>query len=156
MENSLFTKLLEIINNEREDFEILVNADNILGLNVSVDDILNYLEYCFEETTLKVQLKGNIIITDGDILSILKIIHDMIYYEDNYILYINENNMGTIAYLISRVNSILEEFEINTLIKVDYSRNYNKYLDKYVNIVGNENFVNMVKLDFKDYNSIIV
>ena len=155
MKSRVFEKLLEIISKEKESFATLLNADNILGLNVTYDEIINYLEYSYEETTLKVELKNNILITEGDILSILKIIHDLEYYQGNFILYINDDNIGTITYLVSRANKIYKLLDIDVKIKIDYSENYNKYADDFVTIIGSEDFVNTSYKDFKEYNLII-
>lgn len=156
MNNVIYKKLLTIIKDEKESFDMLIEADNILGLNVTSDDISNYLEFTSNEKILNSPIVGNIIITEGDILSILKIIHDIVFYEGEYILYINDDNLGTNTYLVSRANKIYQELDINVKITIDYSENYNAHLNSLVTIVGSENFVRTASNDFKNFNQAIV
>lgn len=153
--NKIYEKLLEIIISDRESFELLISVDNVLGLNVTSEDIINYLEFNTNSNTLNAPLVGNVIITEGDVLSVLKIIHDIVNYSGEYILYINEDNLGTITYLISRANMIYKNLGFNVNIKLDYSENYNAYLNNLVTIIGSENFVNTAILDFTNANKII-
>ena len=83
MNNNIYKRLLEIIKGEEEDFKTLVDADNILGLNVTPEDIINYLEFTQDEKVLNDSIIGNILITEGDILTVLKIIHDIVNYSGN-------------------------------------------------------------------------
>lgn len=156
MNNDIFMNLLNKIMEEKESFDMLIDADNILGLNVSSEDIINFLEFNNSSELLSNSIVGNIIITEGDILSILKLIHDLVYYEGEYILYINNDNIGTITYLVSRANQIYKNFNIDVSITIDYSDNYNKHLDEQVTILGSSNFVNTAYADFKKYHLIVV
>lgn len=152
----IYKRLLEYINNEKESFETLISADNVLGLNVTSEDIFNYLEFHSNGRELNSPIIGNIIITEGDILSVLKIIHDITNYNGEYILYINEDNIGTITYLVSRANMIYKEFSINVNIRLDYNENYNAYVNNLVTIIGSEEFVNTAGDDFPSGNKIVV
>ena len=152
--NNIYPKLLEIISEEKESFDMLISADNILGLNVTSEDIISFLEFTNSETIINSPIIGNVIITEGDILSVLKIIHDLVYYNGEYILYINEDNLGTITYLVSRANIIYKEFNINVHIDIDYNENYNKYLNNLVTIIGSEDFVETAGIDFSNANKI--
>jgi len=154
MNNNLYKRLLEFISEERESFDMLIEADNTLGLNVTSEDIINFLE--FSNDLSKNVLAGNIIITEGDILSILKLIKDLMYYEGEYTIYINDDNLGTNTYLISRANKIYKELNINVEIKIDYSDNYNSYINNLVTLYGSENFVETANIDFPNANKIIV
>lgn len=154
--NSIYKKILEIINAEKEAFDTLISADNVLGLNVTSEDIINYLEFVSDDNSLSGPIIGNVIITEGDILSVLKIINDLKNNTGEYILYINDDNLGTITYLISRANMIYKEFGLNLIIKIDYSDNYNAYLDTLVTIIGSLEFIEESKLDFSNANHIIV
>ena len=153
---NIYIKLLEKIINEKESFDLLTDTDNTLGLNVTSEDIINYLEFSREGNELNGPLIGNIIITEGDILSILKIINDLKNYCGEYILYINNDNAGTITYLVKRANEIYKELEINVFIKIDYSDNYNAYLNELVSIIGSEEFILESEADFSNANHIIV
>ena len=154
--NNIYPRLLQFISEERESFDMLIEADNVLGLNVTSEDIINFLDFTTAETIIPFPCLGNIIITEGDILSVLKIIHDITRYEGEYILYINEDNIGTITYLVSRANMIYKELGLNLNIKIDYSENYNSYLNELVNIVGSEDFVETASLDFTNVNKVII
>ena len=81
MNNDIFMNLLNKIMEEKESFDMLIDADNILGLNVTSEDIINFLEFNNSSELLTNNIVGNIIITEGDILSVLKLIHDLVYYE---------------------------------------------------------------------------
>ncbi len=153
---NIYKKLLTVINNEYEAFQTLVNADNSLGLNVTCDDIINYLEFSPQYMFSDSPIAGNILITEGDILSILKIFHNLINYEGEFILYINNDNPGTITYLVTKMNEIYKNLNINIVIKIDYSNNYNDYLNSLVTIIGSEEFVETAKKDFKNANQVIV
>jgi len=154
MNNNLYKRLLEFISEERESFDMLIEADNTLGLNVTCEGIFNFLEFLNDLS--KNVLAGNIIITEGDILSILKLIKDLMYYEGEYTIYINDDNLGTNTYLISRANKIYKELNINVEIKIDYSDNYNSYINNLVTLYGSENFVETANIDFPNANKIIV
>ena len=52
MNNNVYRRLLEIIKSEEEDFKTLVDADNIFDLNVTSEDILNFLEFTQTENVL--------------------------------------------------------------------------------------------------------
>ncbi|MBE6156507.1 MAG: hypothetical protein E7161_02055 [Firmicutes bacterium] len=156
MANDFYIKLLKYISQEREAFNILVATDNALGLNVTSDDIINYLEFFGDNNNFQSSLIGKIIITEGDILSTLRIIYDIKDYQGEYTLYINKDNVGTNAYLVSRANQIYKELGLNLNITIDYSDNYNKYLNDLVTIVGSETFVNTASIDFTNANKIIM
>ena len=156
MNNDIFNYLLNKILEEKNDFELLVEADNILGLNVKSEDIINYLEFNNNEELLNNKIIGNIIITEGDIISVLKIIHDLVYYEGEYLLYINDDNIGTISYLVSRANDLYNKFELNVKININYDDNYNKFLHEQVTIIGSSEFVNTAYIDFDNYQLIVV
>lgn len=156
MNNIIFQRLLSIINNKKEEFNTLVEADNINNLNVTSEEVINYLEFTTNELLLKGPIVGNIIITEGDVLSILKIIHDLVNYEGEYLLYINDDNIGTITYLITLANKIYEELNLNIKITLDYGKNYNKYLNELVTIIGSNNFVETASHDFTNTNLIIM
>ena len=154
--NSVYQRLLKIINSEVNDFKTLVNVDNVLGTGVTSEEILNYLEFTQDGYVLNAPIVGNILITEGDILSILKIIHDIINYTGKYILYINDDNIGTNTYLVKLANKIYKELNINVVLEIDYSKNYNKYLNELVTIIGSDNFVKTVSYDFPNANQIII
>ena len=156
MNNKLYPLLLNYIGEEREAFESLISADNILGLNVTSDDIINFLEFTNEEEVLKSPIIGNVIITEGDILSVLKVVNDIVKYEGEYTLYINGNNLGTVTYLVSRVNMIYKKYNLNINLILDYSDNYNNYLSTMVTIIGSQDFVDTAGMDFTNANRIIV
>ena len=147
MNNNVYKRLLEIIKSEAADFKTLVDADNIFDLNVTSEDILNFLEFTQAENVLNAPIVGNILITEGDILSVLKIIHDIANYSGRYILYINDDNLG---------NKIYQELNINIILEIDYSKNYNRYLNELVTIIGSEDFVKTASIDFPNANQIII
>ena len=154
--NSVYKRLLEIIKSEENDFKTLVDADNILGTSVTSEEILNYLEFTQDENVLNAPIVGNILITEGDILSILKIIHDIVNYSGKYIIHINDDNLGTNTYLVKLANKIYQELKVNVILEIDYSKNYNKYLNDLVTIIGSDNFVKTVAFDFPNANQIII
>jgi len=154
MNNIIYKSLLEYISEDREDFETLLSADNTLGLNVTSDEIISFLE--FSTNNQKNVIMGNIIITEGDILSVLKLVSDLKDYEGEFILYINEDNVGTITYIIKRINEIYESINLNINIKIDYSKNYNNYLNSIVTIYGSKDFIETTKVDFPSANKVIV
>ncbi len=154
--NGMFIRLLECINNDREAFDLLVKADNTLGLDMTTEDIINYLEFTNVNSLLSKELTSHIIITEGDILSVLKIVHDIVSYRGDYILFINEDNAGTITYLVNKSNDIYGEYNLDVKINIDYSANYNRYVDSSVDIIGSEIFVKTASKDFNNPNLIIV
>lgn len=156
MNNSIYKRLLNKIIEENESFSMLIDADNVLGLNVTVEDIINYLEFASDDNSLNGPILGNIIITEGDILSILKILNDLKNNTGEYIIYINNDNIGTVTYLVSRANKIYKDLGLELAIKIDYSDNYNEYLESLVTVIGSEAFIKESELDFNNANHIIV
>ena len=154
--NNVYKRMLEIIKSEEADFKTLVNADNVLGNSVTSEEILNYLEFTQDENVLNAPIVGNILITEGDILSILKIIHNIVNYSGKYIIHINDDNLGTNTYLVKLANKIYQELKVNVVLEIDYSKNYNKYLNELVTIIGSDNFVKTVSYDFPNANQIII
>ena len=154
-EKFIYKNLLAMIELEQENFSILVDADNVLGLNVTSEEIINYLEFANNENTLDRQIIGNKIITEGNVLSILKIINDLRNYIGEYLLYINNDNCGTITYLVNCANKIYKTLGINVHINIDYSLNYNIYLNSEVTIIGTSEFILSSKKDFVNYQEII-
>ena len=148
MNYSVYKILLNMILEEEDNFKILLNADNTLGLNVTYDEVINYLEFASDEASLSGPIIGSVIITEGDILSILKIINELKKYEGEYILYINGDNLGTITFLVNTVNYIYENLGIKVRIKIDYNNNYNEYVDNLVTIIGSESFILETEIDF--------
>ena len=147
MNNGIYDVLLEYLTNDLENFSKLLNLDNPLGLGPTVDDILEYLEFTNTETVL---------ITEGDILSVLKIVHDISFLEGDFLLYINAENEAIISYLIKIVNKIFIDYDLKLRIKIDYDLNYNAYKDAPVTIIGSEEFVNTAGKDFQNKEIIIV
>ena len=156
MSNNIYKRMLEIIKSEEEDFKTLVDADNILGLNVTPEDIINYLEFTQDENVLNESIIGNILITEGDILTVLKIIHNIVNYSGKYIIHINDDNIGTNTYLVKQANKIYQELNLNVALEIDYSKNYNKYLNELVTIIGSDDFVKTVSMDFPNAKEIII
>ena len=154
--NNVYKRLLEIIKSEEGDFKILVDADNVLGTGVTSEEILNYLEFSQDENSLNSPIVGNILITEGDILTILKIIQDIVNYSGKYIIHINEDNIGTNTYLVKLANQIYQKLNLNVILEIDYSKNYNKYLNELVTIIGSDNFVKTVAGDFPNAKRIII
>ena len=156
MKNSIYKRLLEFVMEEKEDFDMLISADNVLGLNVSSEDIINFLDFSIFENALNAPILGNVLITEGDILSVLKIIEFLQNYSGEYTIYINEDNLGTNTYLISRANMIYKEYGLELNIKIDYGKNYNQYINSLVTIIGSDNFIKEAKQDFSNANCIVV
>ena len=153
----IYRKLLDYLKEEEEAVKILINADNELGLLPTYDEVVEYLEYSFEEKTLSGPLVGNIFLTEGDILSTLKIVHDLVNSpEGKYTLFINEMNIGLNTYIVDKVNKIYDEYNLDLKINLDYRKNYNQYLNSLVTIVGSEDYVMTASKDFKNANQIIV
>lgn len=156
MSYGIYKELLLKITEEINSFQILVDADNVLGLNVSADDIISYLEFFIGREALSSPIVGNILITEGDILSVLKIINDISYQKGEFTLFINNDNVGTITYLVSRANKIYQNMNLNVKINIDYSDNYNNYLNELVNVIGSKDFIETTSKDFSNCNQIIV
>lgn len=156
MNNAIYKRLIGYINEENDAFKTLVDTDNVLGLNVTVDDIMNFLEFTNAELTLSGPLVGKVLITEGDVVTILKIIHDLPAYEGEYTLFINGDNIGVITYLVDRTNKIYDDLKCNVKINIDYSDNYNNYLNSLVTIAGSDDFVKSAAKDFKECNQIIM
>jgi len=155
MKNNINARLLEIILNDKDNFEILITADNELGINVTSNEIINYLEFS-KDSFINDKINGNTIITEGDILSVLKTINILKNYAGNYTIFINDDNLGTITYLIKIANMIYEENGLNVKLVVDYSDNYNSYLNTPVTIIGSETFIKECKSDFENAHTINV
>lgn len=154
--NSVSSNLLSKILLEKEDFDMLINADNVLGLNVTSEDIINYLEFTTTDQVITSPIIGHSIITEGDILSILKVVLSLSKYEGTYKLFINEDNMGTNAYLVSRANNCYKDLNLNVDIDLDFSENYNKYVNEMVTLVGSKDFIETASKDFNNPNQIII
>ena len=156
MNNGIYGVLLEYLTNDLENFSKLLNLDNPLGLGPTVDDILEYLEFTNTETVLDQEIHNKVLITEGDILSVLKIVHDISFLEGDFLLYINAENEAIISYLIKIVNKIFIDYDLKLRIKIDYDLNYNAYKDAPVTIIGSEEFVNTAGKDFQNKEIIIV
>lgn len=145
MRVELIKKLLEYISTEREPLEILLKSDNEYE-PVCISDITNSLVSIANEEPL--EIKNKKLLTEGDILTILRIICSLISYTGDYILFINETNMGFITYIVDRANTIYESLNLNVKINIDYSKNYNSYLASTITLIGSEDFINTSKPDF--------
>ncbi len=156
MNNGIYDVLLEYLTNDLENFSKLLNLDNPLGLGPTVDDILEYLEFTNTETVLDKEINNKVLITEGDILSVLKIVHDISFLEGDFLLYINAENEAIISYLIKIINKIFIDYDLKLRIKIDYDLNYNAYKDAPVTIIGSEEFVNTAGKDFKNKELILV
>lgn len=157
MENSFYDRMLDVISGEREAFDILVSADDVNGYGVKSSEIINFLEYSSnEQFMLKDKIFGNILITEGDIMSILLILNDLCSYNGEYLLYINNTNMGTITYLVKVANHIYESVGLNVHLQIEYSKNYNNYINEDVSIVGCEELVMAASKDFNNPKKIII
>lgn len=154
--NEIYNNILEIINKNRKSFDIVVSADNLNELNITSEEIINFLEYSVKEEYLSDEIKTKVIITNGNVLCTLKIIHDLAFEEGNYILFINEENVSINYFFVDIVNVIYRKLKINVQIKLDLNINYNKYLDKDVTLIGDETFINEAKNDFQNVSTIIV
>lgn len=151
----IYDKLLVVIQNNYDDFIRLVNADNTLGLNTTPEEIIDFLEFASDDLEVG-EITSNIIITEGDILSILKVIGILTSYSGNYIIYINEDNINTNTFFIRIANMLYFKLGVNIKLKVDYSKNYNDYLEEKVMLIGSKNFASYAHDDFREVNEIIV
>ena len=155
MNNEIYNRLLEYIKLEKEAVDTLIRADNVLGLNVFSEDIINFLEFSSVEKFSGI-IVGNILITEGDIISVLCIINLIANYNNEFILYINGDNEGINTYLVNRANMIYKELGLNVQLKIDYSENYNRYINELVNIIGSREFILECTNDFPNSNKIVM
>ena len=156
MNNSIYKNLLLKIIEEKQGFDVIINADNVLGLNVTSEDIINYLEFAPDTNSLNGLIVGNIIITEGDVLSIIKLINDLKIYTGEVTLYINDDTIGTNTYLAKTATDIYNNLELDLKIVVDYSNNYNAYVKSMVTIIGSKTFIEECENDFTNANKIVV
>ncbi len=152
--NEIYNKLLEIINSHKDEFKSIIDLDNKYGFGLTSDEIINFLEFSINEDYLKKEIKTNIIITNGDVYTTLKIIHDLAFETGKYFLFINNNNIASNYYFVSMANKIYENLELDVEIQLDMNLNYNKYLDKEVTLIGSKNFISEAKNDFSKVNII--
>ena len=95
---------------------------------------------------------GNIIICDGDVYNTLKIINDLAFLKGNFIL-LTKGNIND--YFIKRANNIYQDLNISVTLELKNIEDYSLYLDSYLTIIGNEEFVLKIKDSFKYSNYII-
>ena len=95
---------------------------------------------------------GNIIISDGDVYNTLKIINDLAFLKGNFIL-LTKGNIND--YFIKRANNIYQDLNLNVSLELKNIEDYSLYLDSYLTIIGNEEFVLRIKDSFKYSNYII-
>ena len=67
-----------------------------------------------------------------------------------------DDNLGTITYLVKLANKVYQELNINVVLEIDYSKNYNRYLNELVTIIGSDDFVKTTSIDFPNANQIIL
>lgn len=146
MNNELTKELLKQIDTDRESLNIILENDRIYN-PLKLDDLIRLI-YTNKDSFLT--FNGHTLLTEGEIESIIKIIISLTQHEGNYILFINESNVGTITYLIKKTNKIYETLGINVFIEIDYSKNYNYYMNNHVTLIGSNDFVNTSKHDFLD------
>ncbi len=154
--NDFYEKLLIKIEDNIDNFKTLISLDNALGNNFNIEDIINFLKFPKDFNFISDKIIGNILITEGDIFTIIKLLQKLSNLEGNYILYINNFNEATNSFLVMISNKIYKEMNKNINITIDYDQNYNKYLNEMVNIIGSEEFVNTAKKDFSHYNEVII
>ena len=95
---------------------------------------------------------GNIIISDGDVYNTLKIINDLAFLKGNFLL-LTKGNIND--YFIKRANNIYQDLNLNVSLEFKNIEDYSLYLDSYLTIIGNEEFVLRIKDSFKYSNYII-
>ena len=95
---------------------------------------------------------GNIIISDGDVYNTLKIINDLAFLKGNFLL-LTKGNIND--YFIKRANNIYQDLNLNVSLELKNIEDYSLYLDSYLTIIGNEEFVLRIKDSFKYSNYII-
>lgn len=95
---------------------------------------------------------GNIIISDGDVYNTLKIINDLAFLKGNFLL-LTKGNIND--YFIKRANNIYQDLNLNVSLELKNIEDYSLYLDSYLTIIGNEEFVLKIKDSFKYSNYII-
>ena len=151
MNSLIFAKLLEYIYNDGDAFDTLLRLDKI----EEKDNIIAFLN---SRNSLLVTspIIGNRILTEGDIYMTLRIINSLYLYQGEYILFINDENKATNAYLVKRANDIYTSLGLDTTINIDYAKNYNKYLESYVTLIGSEDFILTSRADFPYGNYIII
>ncbi len=154
--NEIYNKLLEIIGEDPQEFQTVVNADNPAGIGITCEELWDFLEFSINEDYLNKEINSSILITNGNVYTTLKIIHDLAFKTGNFIIYINENNVSTNYYFMKMANKIYEKLGLNVQIRADLSRNYNKYLDQSVTLIGSESFMREAKKDFSNANVIII
>lgn len=95
---------------------------------------------------------GNIIISDGDVYNTLKVINDLAFLKGNFLL-LTKGNIND--YFIKRANNIYQDLNLNVSLELKNIEDYSLYLDSYLTIIGNEEFVLRIKDSFKYSNYII-
>jgi len=146
MNNIFINKLIDNLTME-PNIESILAIDNAYNLNVTYEEIINFLTKISTQFIIP-KINNDIIITEGSILDTINIIITISYNPKNYTLYINDTNNLTNTYLIDLSNKIYEELGIPAFIKIDYSRNYNNYLTNSVTLMGSKDFLETAKVDF--------
>ncbi len=149
MSNLVFNKLIQYL--VLDDIEKLTDKNDF-----SQEELLSFLQDSNTSSYLTSPIIGNTIITDGNIYTTLKIINDLALQQGNFALLISKEYESINAYLVKRASEIYKSLNINVSITLYTLDSYNNYIDRYLTLIGNENFVLSGKKVFPYCNYIIV
>ncbi len=149
MNNPVFNKLIQYL--VLDDIEKLKDEDDF-----SKEEILAFLQESNTSSYLTSPIIGNTIITDGNLYTTLKIINDLALEQGSFVLLTSKNHEKINNYLVKRAEEIYKALSINVSLTIYIVISYNDYIDRFLTLIGNENFVLSGKKLFPYCNYIIV
>lgn len=149
MNNPVFNKLMQYL--VLDDITKLKDQEDF-----TKEELLAFLQESNTSSYLTSPIIGNTIITDGNLYTTLKIINDLALQQGSFVLLTSKNNERLNNYLVSRACEIYKSLNIDVSLTIYMVQSYDSYIDHYLTLIGNENFVLKGKSLFPYCNYIII
>lgn len=144
----MLKKILDNLLFEKDIIEQLIEIDNDkMNKRINFEDYYNAIKIYSDNYYNNLELKEDtLFITEGEPLITIKLLNQLQDVDVKCVIFINQGYIAMNKWLMNQFYTITK----NSNVEIDYSINYNKYIDKNYKVfpIGEDGLINRVIADF--------
>lgn len=144
----MLKKILDNLLFEKDIIEQLIEIDNDkMNKRINFEDYYNAIKIYSDNYYNNLELKEDtLFITEGEPLITIKLLNQLQDVDVKCVIFINQGYIAMNKWLMNQFYTVTK----NSNVEIDYSINYNKYIDKNYKVfpIGEDGLINRVIADF--------
>lgn len=144
----MLKKILDNLLFEKDIIEQLIEIDNDkMNKRINFEDYYNAIKIYSDNYYNNLELKEDtLFITEGEPLITIKLLNQLQDIDVKCVIFINQGYIAMNKWLMNQFYTVTK----NSNVEIDYSINYNKYIDKNYKVfpIGEDGLINRVIADF--------